>query len=420
MNRTLAILGPGLLFAATSVGTSHLVQSTRAGALYGLALVGIVLFANALKYPAFRFASDYFPATGNSLLEGYRQQGKGVLLFFTLVTLTTLLFGSSALALMTAGLLSTVLSLEVNDRVLAVAILVVTSLILVLGHYRTLERMTKVLVGVMAICTVIATALVLPRLPVSDTLSLMPQSLDLTGWLFLAALIGWMPVPLDAAVWQSLWSRAKADNSQQPPSADEVRFDFNLGYFSTVFLALCFLAMGAGLIYGQGIELETGSAGFSAQLIALYAQVFGSWVAPVVGIAAIAIIYSSLLSLMDAFPRTLTALARRWQDIDESTDPEIHISESSFPYISVLILMVLGGVVTYTFFLTSLHALIDLGAITAFIAAPAIAWFNHRAMTSAAVPAEYRPSMALQRYSLVSVLVMGLLSLAYLVLRFLV
>jgi hypothetical protein len=29
-------LGPGLLFAAAAIGVSHLVQSTRAGALYGL------------------------------------------------------------------------------------------------------------------------------------------------------------------------------------------------------------------------------------------------------------------------------------------------------------------------------------------------------------------------------------------------
>ena len=420
MNRKLAIVGPGLLFAATSVGTSHLVQSTRAGAIYGLALVGIVLLANALKYPAFRFASDYYPATGNSLLEGYRQQGKAVLLFFTLVTLTTLLFGSSALALMTAGLLSTVLSLDVNERVLAVGILIATSFILVVGHYRTLERATKLLVTMMAACTVIATAIVLPRLPVTETLSLVPRDLDVAGWLFLAALIGWMPVPLDVSVWQSLWSRAKADNSLNAPTSEEVRFDFNLGYFSTVFLALCFVAMGAGLIYGQGITLEVGSTGFSAQLISLYALIFGAWITPVVGVAAIAIIYSSLLSLMDAFPRTLTALARRWQDIDESTDPEIHISETSLSYISVLVLMVLGGILTYTFFLTSLHTLIDLGAITAFIAAPAIAWFNHRAMTSPAVPMQFRPGRLFQLYSLASLLIMGILSLTYLYLRFMV
>ena len=36
-------LGPGLLFAAAAVGTSHLVQSTRAGAAYGLTLGILVI-----------------------------------------------------------------------------------------------------------------------------------------------------------------------------------------------------------------------------------------------------------------------------------------------------------------------------------------------------------------------------------------
>ena len=39
----LQALGPGVLYAATAVGTSHLVQSTRAGASYGLALVLFIL-----------------------------------------------------------------------------------------------------------------------------------------------------------------------------------------------------------------------------------------------------------------------------------------------------------------------------------------------------------------------------------------
>ena len=49
----LAALGPGLLWAGTAVGVSHLVQSTRAGAGYGMTLLTVVLIANLLKYPAF-------------------------------------------------------------------------------------------------------------------------------------------------------------------------------------------------------------------------------------------------------------------------------------------------------------------------------------------------------------------------------
>ena len=32
-------LGPGILFASTAIGVSHLVQSTRAGAKYGFGLL---------------------------------------------------------------------------------------------------------------------------------------------------------------------------------------------------------------------------------------------------------------------------------------------------------------------------------------------------------------------------------------------
>ena len=42
----LTILGPGILFAGAAVGVSHLIQSTRAGGIYGLALIAFILFAH--------------------------------------------------------------------------------------------------------------------------------------------------------------------------------------------------------------------------------------------------------------------------------------------------------------------------------------------------------------------------------------
>jgi len=35
LDRLLKTLGPGILFASTAIGVSHLVQSTRAGAEFG-------------------------------------------------------------------------------------------------------------------------------------------------------------------------------------------------------------------------------------------------------------------------------------------------------------------------------------------------------------------------------------------------
>ena len=72
-------LGPGLLFAGAAIGVSHFVQSTRAGADFGFGLLAVVILANVFKYPAFAFGPWYASATGTSLLEGYRRQGKWAL-----------------------------------------------------------------------------------------------------------------------------------------------------------------------------------------------------------------------------------------------------------------------------------------------------------------------------------------------------
>ena len=45
-------LGPGIVFASTCIGVSHLVQSTRAGADYGFALLwAVLLFLLGLRHP---------------------------------------------------------------------------------------------------------------------------------------------------------------------------------------------------------------------------------------------------------------------------------------------------------------------------------------------------------------------------------
>ena len=62
-------LGPGLLFASTAIGVSHLVQSTRAGAEYGLIMLVFVLLATIFKYPFFEFGSRYANITGTNLLD---------------------------------------------------------------------------------------------------------------------------------------------------------------------------------------------------------------------------------------------------------------------------------------------------------------------------------------------------------------
>ena len=246
-------LGPGLLFAGAAIGVSHLVQSTRAGALFGLGLVGVVILANLSKYPGLSFGSRYSHATGLSLLEGYRRQGTWTLAVFGLLTLGSMFTVAAAVTLVTAAIFNElIVSRLVSDVSLqtgTVILMVLAAFLLKSGGYAWLDRMIKVLLSTMALLTFAATAMVVPQLEWT-TLSLTypATATNATAIVFVVALAGWMPAPMDISVWNSMWALAKQAETGQAATPDENRFDFNLGFALCVIMALCFVIFFPSLI----------------------------------------------------------------------------------------------------------------------------------------------------------------------------
>ena len=119
----LAALGPGLLWAGTAVGVSHLVQSTRAGAGFGLTLVGVVVVANLLKYPAFEAGPRYTAATGQSLLAGYRRRGPWAIWLFLGLTVATMFTVLAAVTAVTAGMAAAMISQALSPTLWSAALL---------------------------------------------------------------------------------------------------------------------------------------------------------------------------------------------------------------------------------------------------------------------------------------------------------
>ena len=132
-------LGPGLLFAGTAVGVSHLVQATRAGADFGLTLLWLVILANVLKYPAFESGARYAAATGTSLLEGYRRRGQAALLLYLAVTVTTMCIVVAAVAAVTAGMAALLISPAVPFWGWSAGLLAACGALLVVGRFQLLE-----------------------------------------------------------------------------------------------------------------------------------------------------------------------------------------------------------------------------------------------------------------------------------------
>jgi Mn2+/Fe2+ NRAMP family transporter len=220
-----------------------------------------------------------------------------------------------------------------------------------------------------------------------------------------------MPVGMGGAVFLSLWVLAKSQALGRPVAIDEARFDFNTGYIATVILALCFLLMGTALFLERGIDLSESSVAFAAQLFTLFTESVGAWVRPVIGIAALAVMFSTVLAVVDGFPRVYADVANRLL-----RSPARHADDRL--YLAFMIIQGLVALFLLGYFLSSFGVFINFSTTAGFLTAPVIAFLNHRVISSASVAVEHRPPPWLKMWSAGGVAVLTGTSVAYLYFRF--
>jgi len=413
----LKALGPGLLWAGAAIGVSHFVQSTRAGASFGLELFGLVVLANVFKYPAFSFGPRYAAATGTSLLEGYRRQGTWALVLYSILTVGTMFTIQSAVTFVTAAIAAALLGWSGAAVVwTAVGLTGACAVLLLVGRYRWLDRVVKVVVPLITLSTVAATALVLPRVDWS-TLRLLPTARlfeDPAAVAFMVALVGWMPSAFDISIWHSLWTLARRRETRYAPSVREALLDFNIGYLGTALLALCFVLLGAGVMFHSGKQFPDSAAGFANQVILFYTETLGAWTKPLIGLSAFTVMFSTTLTVIDGFPRALATLVSRFRAPEE---PDHVPARDESTYWITLVGLCVGSVAILFFLLRSLVSLVDFATTLSFLTAPLLAVLNHRVIRADEVPAEHRPGPAMTAFSWASIVFCSVFALYYLWVR---
>ncbi|WP_258870838.1 MULTISPECIES: Nramp family divalent metal transporter [unclassified Wenzhouxiangella] len=384
-------LGPGLLMAGAAVGVSHLVQSTRAGAEYGTSLLLLVLLACVFKYPFLEFGPRYAAATGENLLVGYRRLGRWALGLFVIVTLGTMLIIQAGVTVVAAGLAGLVFDLDASITQLSAGVLTGCLAVLAIGRYRGLDLLMKIIMAALAVSTLAAVALAFGSGP--DWSALNPAAnLDAvwtaTGFAFVLALLGWMPIPLDVAAWHSLWTLERAEQTGHPPSVRDSITDFQIGYAGATLLAVLFLLLGALMLHGSQEAMPESSVAFSGRLVDLYALTLGEWSRPVIAVAALTTMFSTTLAVTDAYPRVLRALIElSGIATDEGSSEHKHRAR----YVGALLLVTIGALLVIHYFGQRFTTLIDFATTVSFLAAPVIAWLNIKLLTSEHVPTEHRP-----------------------------
>lgn len=384
MSKFFKVLGPGILFASTCVGVSHLVQSTRAGADYGFALLGAIILANIFKYPFFEFAVRYTSATGVSMIDGYAKKGKWIVWAYFLLSIPSMVIVTAAVTFVTAGLLGTLLGIELTTDLWAIILFIICIAILAIGKYKLLDNLLKLVGLVLLLSTLVAFISVLIHGPVERAPSFVPKELySISGIMFAIALMGWMPTAVDISTWTSLWSEAKTKITGYRPTLKESLADFNFGYGVTAVLSIFFLTLGSYIIFGTGTELSNSSAGFAGQLISMFTTAIGPWSYTIIAIAAFSTMFSTTITVVDGYGRSMT---RTFKLMFKDSSEE----DSRTAYVIWTIIITVSAYLVIAQFLNNLKNLVDLATILSFVIAPLAALLNYIVIKSTEVDGEYR------------------------------
>ncbi len=380
-------LGPGLLFAGAAIGVSHLVQSTRAGADFGFGLIWALVLIHIVKYPFFQFGPRYATATGESLLDGYKKLGKGVLFAYFALNLATMFTIQAAVTIVTAGLAANLFGITTNPVIWSIIITVICLILLIVGKYKLLDNLMKIIIITLTLTTIIA--LVIAALKTNtpqDFTQIIPKGTFEVG--FLIAFLGWMPAPLDVSIWQSLWTIEKQKNISNQFKTKDAIFDFNIGYAGTLVLGICFVSLGALIMFNSGENFSGSAVHFSQQLITLYTKNLGPEMYIFIAAAAFTTMFSTTITTLDASPRAMT------KTFDLLTDKSY--KNMYWFWIGFL---AIGTILILSFFMSEMGVLIKIATILSFLTAPFFAIINYILISGKHTPKKWRPSLQLKLLS---------------------
>jgi Mn2+/Fe2+ NRAMP family transporter len=398
MRRWFALLGPGLMLAAAAVGVSHLVQSTRVGSDYGLSLAWVVVLIAILKYPAFRFALDYATATGQSLVEAYAGFGRVARAWLFFGFLVDMFIATAAVALVTAGLVISIFDLAFRGTHVALGIVLVSAILLVNGNYGRSEAIVKLLVVVFSVMTLLAALLALPDLGGGGRALFGEVRFDRALAIFVIGVMGWMPLPMTGSIFLSQWATEKRAAGGPGYDRAAALTDLRVGWILTVVVALCFVVLGTAVLFDTSRPIPANAGQFATELLGVFTAVIGGWSFPIIAAAALAVMWSTVLALMDALPRVTSRLF------------------GSTRFRVFLGIQVAGVAAVLLALMSEFSAFIDFATGTGFVTAPAIAWYNYRAVRS--LPPALQPGPAYAAWHWAGFVALFAFAIAFLVQRF--
>lgn len=329
-----------------------------------------------------------------------------MLVLYLLLSLATMFTVTAGVTIVAAGMLGNLLSVEIGIPTLSGIVMLLCFVVLYGGKYATLEKIIKIIAGLLVVTTLVAFFLAIfsveaPKVKLVN----LDLLFDNKSFIFIIALMGWMPSALDLASWNSIWTAEKMKIDKKL-SFDNHIWDFNFGYLVTTLLAFCFLTMGAILLYNKDIVLSDNSVAFANQLTSMYTSTIGDWVFVIIALSAFSAMFSTTLTVLDGYPRIIE------ETVNLLSGRRIKLYRPT-----MLIVMAIGWMVI-VYFAHSLSTLIDLATAISFVVAPIIAIINFKVIMGKQVSDEFKPKPWLRYLSYAGITFLLAFAIIYIVTRF--
>lgn len=295
-----AIIGPGLLVAATGVGAGDLATASLAGSYLGPAILWAALVGAFLKYVVTEGLARWQLATGDTLLEGVvRHFGSVAGWLFLPYFIFWSFFVASALMNACGVTLHAMIPVFGDPRTGKIVFGALASLVglalALKGGYALFDKVMRVCIGVMFVTVVVSAAFVWPGTGEVVRGLVVPRIPDLggEGLAWSVALIGGVGGTFTVLCY-GYWIREEGRSS--PEDLRTCRIDLGAGYLMTAVFGI------AMVIIGSSIEVEGGGATLLVDLSARLAERIGPVGSWLFLIGAAGAVFSSLLGCWQAVP----------------------------------------------------------------------------------------------------------------------
>ena len=348
----LAMIGPGILVAATGVGAGDLATAAFTGSALGVTVLWAVVLGSFFKFVLNEGLARWQLATGTTLIEGcydrFGQTAKWLFLIYLLIW--SFLVGGALMSAIgvTCHAIFPLFGMDAaqanQDKIFYGVLHSVIAIILVqLGGYRLFERVMSLCIGLMFVIVVVTAVAICPSWPAAASGLLVP-TIPPGGVLWTLALMGGVGGTVTVLNY-GYWIREKGRTGAD--ALKTCRIDLATGYLVTAVFGLGMVIIGSSLE-----ELQGGGAGLIVKIahqlesslgragtIARWAFLVGTWGAVV----------SSLLGVCQGIPYLFADV---WSLRPGASRSDNDVDTASIPYrgfLYAIALIPIAGLMTFDF-----------------------------------------------------------------------